>query len=256
MFDDDIVISEITHASIVAYKENEISIMNDRPWHGLAFSLCGELIYYNQTDKIRLNETNIVFLPKNVTYKIKCIREGKFAFVNFKAVSEIRQTGIISVKENTELFKKEFGMLRNAFNGNSSDKNYISFSHLYAMLSMLLSGSIKSSMPAVLNDALHYIDENIASLQLCNSNVASAEGISEVYLRKMFVKYLSVSTGAYIQNRRIDLAKSFLNSTTMAVSEIAEKCGYSNVYYFSKLFKSKCGCSPTQYRKNNSRSLF
>ncbi len=48
---------------------------------------------------------------------------------------------------------------------------------------------------------------------------------------------------------RLDKAKNMLTSEAMQVSAVAEACGFHNIYYFSRYFAKKCGCSPSQYCK-------
>lgn len=38
-----------------------------------------------------------------------------------------------------------------------------------------------------------------------------------------------------------------LSNSAMNISQIAEYLGYSSVYYFSRLFKRRCGVSPISY---------
>lgn len=42
--------------------------------------------------------------------------------------------------------------------------------------------------------------------------------------------------------------KLFLQSTDMAINEIAERVGFSDPLYFSKVFKKVTGITPSQYR--------
>jgi AraC-like DNA-binding protein len=42
-----------------------------------------------------------------------------------------------------------------------------------------------------------------------------------------------------------------LAQTDYSMKEIAERLGFSNQYYFSKVFKENNGVSPSQYRKSN-----
>ena len=50
---------------------------------------------------------------------------------------------------------------------------------------------------------------------------------------------------------RIAKAKDLLANTDYSVSQIAEACGYDNVYYFSNTFKKETGLSPLKYRQSS-----
>jgi AraC-like DNA-binding protein len=46
-------------------------------------------------------------------------------------------------------------------------------------------------------------------------------------------------------------AKQLLTDGMLTVSAIAEQCGFSSVYHFSRAFKQTTGLSPTAYAKQN-----
>lgn len=48
---------------------------------------------------------------------------------------------------------------------------------------------------------------------------------------------------------RISLAERLLSNTALNVSEIAQRCGYSDPLHFMKLFKRKTGKTALEYRK-------
>jgi len=64
-----------------------------------------------------------------------------------------------------------------------------------------------------------------------------------------FRRELALSVGAYITAERMRVACRLLESTTFAVSDIAARCGYENIYYFSTVFHGYHGLSPTAYRR-------
>ncbi|MBQ7901898.1 MAG: helix-turn-helix transcriptional regulator [Clostridia bacterium] len=49
-------------------------------------------------------------------------------------------------------------------------------------------------------------------------------------------------------NARIEKAKGMLSYSNMTVTEVAEKCGFSSVHYFSRKFKEITGVSTTKYK--------
>ena len=61
-------------------------------------------------------------------------------------------------------------------------------------------------------------------------------------------KSFGVSIGEYIRKRRVELAKDLLQRTNEPVASIAEQVGIADYNYFTKVFKSETGVTPTAYR--------
>ena len=55
----------------------------------------------------------------------------------------------------------------------------------------------------------------------------------------------------YLNTVRLNVAKDLLITSNYNLSEIAREAGYTDLSYFSKLFKKEYGISPSKYRKEN-----
>ena len=47
---------------------------------------------------------------------------------------------------------------------------------------------------------------------------------------------------------QMELAQKLLAQKELPVKEIAGRCGYSDQFYFSRIFKKQTGLSPKEYR--------
>lgn len=81
--------------------------------------------------------------------------------------------------------------------------------------------------------------------------IASRLNITPEYLGTRFRKELGVNFSTYIKNYRIGKAKEMLIGTQMKLYEIAERTGYSDAKYFSRVFKEATGQLPADYRKTH-----
>lgn len=79
--------------------------------------------------------------------------------------------------------------------------------------------------------------------------IANEIGLSESRLRHLFKQVLGVSPHQYRLQRKIEKAIEFLSSGLYNVSETAFELGFHNVYYFSNLFKSFTGRTPSSFLK-------
>lgn len=69
------------------------------------------------------------------------------------------------------------------------------------------------------------------------------------YLSKLFKKEAGVNYSTYINQLRLDYACKLMRQTKLTVNEISEMCGFNNYVYFARLFKTKIGMTPTEYRE-------
>jgi two-component system, response regulator YesN len=78
--------------------------------------------------------------------------------------------------------------------------------------------------------------------------IAKELNITPEYLGTQIHKELGVNFSSYIKNYRITKAKELLLSTSLKIYEIAEKTGYADPKYFSKVFKGETGQLPAEFR--------
>lgn len=90
----------------------------------------------------------------------------------------------------------------------------------------------------------HY-DEDITAKDL-----AYEIGLTTSYFSTFFKNATGQTYKNFLIEFRLLKATELLENTTLHVAEIAKQVGYDNENYFSKLFKSKLGISPTNYRRN------
>jgi YesN/AraC family two-component response regulator len=79
------------------------------------------------------------------------------------------------------------------------------------------------------------------------SQLALDMNISRNYLSNIFKKETGVSFMTYLTNYRIEKAKELLIQRQYMVYEIAERVGYQDAAYFSRIFKNTTGFSPLEF---------
>lgn len=73
--------------------------------------------------------------------------------------------------------------------------------------------------------------------------------INANYASQIFKQETGISFVSFLTTLRIEHASRLLSNTDMPIFEIAEQSGYSDYYYFTKVFKKAKGVTPSAYRK-------
>ena len=81
------------------------------------------------------------------------------------------------------------------------------------------------------------------------TRLAEHVGTSERSLLRLFRTQYGSSPIARIQHLRVERAKALLETTHLSFDEIVDRCGYSDVSSFRKLFKRATTLTPADYRE-------
>ena len=112
---------------------------------------------------------------------------------------------------------------------------------------------IKKNM-SVVEKAAQYIRDHIGLQELSREDIAKHVYLNPDYLTRIFKKETGMSISDYMQQCRLNYAKQLLTETNYTVSEIAVTVGYSNISYFSTIFKKVTCLNPIDYRKLHKNS--
>jgi two-component system response regulator YesN len=111
-----------------------------------------------------------------------------------------------------------------------------------------------------LERTLHYIHSHFSE-KVTLEEAASQAALSPTYFSKVFKEEIGVSLTQYINQIRVNHAKTLLKTTPCSLIEIAGLVGFEDQSYFSRVFKQELGISPGKYRsksaiwKNNSHEI-
>ena len=100
-----------------------------------------------------------------------------------------------------------------------------------------------------IRQALDYINNHLSE-DLSLEQVCGVVGFHSRYFSRLFKSELRSSYSEYVMNARMLHAQALLKETDLQVSEVAERCGFPDISYFSARFKQFCGQSPRQWRED------
>lgn len=92
-----------------------------------------------------------------------------------------------------------------------------------------------------------YIDNHLDE-ELNRNQLAGQVFMSVDYLSRLFLQETGCKLSEYITAARMEAAAKLLEETDLTVGEIADKVGYSNLAYFTKVFRERNGSTPALYR--------
>lgn len=97
-----------------------------------------------------------------------------------------------------------------------------------------------------IGEIVDHISANIHN-PLALSDIARVTGVSQRQLHRIMNEYLNESPAGYITRQRMERAVMYMQTTEIALPELAGMTGYDNPQSFSKAFKRYFGISPKMY---------
>ena len=124
---------------------------------------------------------------------------------------------------------------------------YKLLSALYGIFALVKSESVhENSENAYIAECRRYLRENYAE-NIRLSDAAGHLGITPKYLSRLFRAVTGVTFGEYLAHTRLSVAEAELCKRSDTVENIARSVGFSDQFYFSRVFKKHYGVPPSEY---------
>ncbi|WP_027295825.1 response regulator transcription factor [Robinsoniella sp. KNHs210] len=105
----------------------------------------------------------------------------------------------------------------------------------------------KIDTPEFFDKVEKYLKEHLTE-PLSPQKICDVFGISQAYLSRLFRKYSTVSFSKRLTILRVEKAQQIMrDKRELYIKDIASRVGYGDQFYFSRIFRSVTGISPTEY---------
>lgn len=245
-----ITVSDFANASLCFDKKGRKLNVTNRKYNGIIVTKSGE-INFSQNGKTIISAPNMpIFIPKGSNYLNECLENAESFVINFNAetdISEIIQLSFGNFSKIQACFDILADISVKAIaNELSVGERFLANSKIYELLAELFENRRpKSEQEIIFENAVEIIGNSYCNAEFSCKDISLQLNVSEVYLRRIFIKYAGIPTGKYIAKVRMEQAAILLREKT-PIKQTASKIGYSDVYGFSRAYSKYFGFPPSK----------
>ena len=255
--DDDITVTETEYIFRMKRPHGFAFSKGDQSYYTIALIIAGSARYTLGKQTFTVQPGDILFFPKDTGYSARVISKEPWEHIviAFKTAdeAEIRKFPVETVNKVVhgsrfeELFRQAYGVWSQCAFGYKIQTKAIITNILYELLAenytRLFGGNTALRS---LKAAADFIEQNYTR-KITVAELAGLSGYSPSHFARVFSQVYGTSPIQYLNQVRIMHAKNLLRTNEYTLSQIAQKCGFANVYYFSRCFKQIAGTTPKNW---------
>ena len=138
---------------------------------------------------------------------------------------------------------------------NAAVQSLFSFALSFFCLPQTVTESPRA-LPKWMQQFLQELESIDFSTPIHMTDIYAMSGYSQSALSQQFKKYMGQTLVSYINDLKLNHACNQLKNTNFPLIDIAKSAGFESYPHFSRLFKSKFGLSPLQYRASSTSDKF
>lgn len=194
-------------------------------------------------------ENNVFFLNQRDDYNVKVNEIGETLSIHFTTYEPISTDSFFIELKDTKKFITLFEKAKTKSISDSYNEN-LSLSYVYMFCAELENARTKQYTPSDIRISVikEYIDLHFREKD-CLKNATENSNISRRRFNELFRNQFNITPNRYITELKISFSKQLLKTNVYSIAEVSEMCGFSDIYYFSKVFKNETGFSPAQFKK-------
>ncbi len=210
----------------------------------------GKLIS-DQSHEITPDKTFLI--PPGVSHKEFSRQELDSIWIGFTAkLSGITPKQILSVT-STELTQQFIDCWKFSIKNSHAKCGPELDGRLISLIGMFFRKLHHSPGAAIMQRAINYLNNHYHEI-ISLPEVAERLNISEGHFYRSFKEFTGSTPTEYLNQIRMKQASVYLCNSNFTIKKITELCGFSDQYYFSRVFRKYSGLSPKHYRERVNRS--
>lgn len=251
----DFIITKIARIVFVdkfEYQERKTTFTHDAKCNELIFTFSGQKTVRFNGIELQDRPNSIRFIPPGPVFEYTVERHQPgpcidIFFYTDRPVSDV--SFVFDGGENSKLAS----MFQNIFSVWVSKREGYQFtcmSLLYSILSQMFHQTyISESQDRHIKAVADYINTNFLTEQITAQKMESISQLSYSHMKRLFVARYGLPPKKYIIRLKLNYACDLLRSGLYTVTEVAEMCGFRDIYFFSRQFKEHIGLAPSQFTK-------
>ncbi|MEL4376759.1 AraC family transcriptional regulator [Brucella cytisi] len=111
--------------------------------------------------------------------------------------------------------------------------------------SLLDSGKLSRS---ILNKVYTYVEDNLHR-RITTNSLCDLAGVGPAHFSRLFKKATGLTVHQYVIAKRIERARTLLETTDTPIAEVAHDCGFADQMHLTRVFGASTGTSPASFRR-------
>lgn len=207
----------------------------------------GYLATKHQIYELKEDTFFLAELPQPFTY-YRGEEEWSFIYIEFSKeyLQWLNQSIQIVDTQGSDFLAQLLSLLQPFFS--ATEDIYDHSSQAYRIF-LLIKQRVEQQSKDTLGQAIQNYLEGNYSKDISLDQLAEVFDLSKYKIIRLFEKEYHQTPMNYLRHYRIIQSIRYLSQSKMTIKEIAQLVGFTDVNYFSKVFKKEMGRTPTDYRK-------
>jgi len=237
-----------------------IDIMHQKEFfHPSASHNCWEVVYYIEgTGKLHTDNRIINFIPGDIIYyppgtnHFETSEEGyRNIGCTFFTMEYFKEDIYVFHDNSCEDYKQILlQLMAHNHNPETLNRKNITSALLSVLSEYIVSWNMKPFKNPLVEKCERVIIENLSNCNFKINDYLDTLPFTNTHFKRLFKKETGYTPDVYLFEKRMNYAMKLISNKNYAgysMKEIAFRCGYNDIYYFSKSFKRKTRYSPTEW---------
>lgn len=253
--DTDVTITETEYVYHMKRPQGFSFSKGDQDYYIVAMILGGSAQYRMNKNTFTVQKGDILFFRKGTHYtaQVTSKEPWEHIVVAFRIDGDIGDfptegaTRVSHSNRFAELFGQAYSVWSGCGFGYKLQTKAIIHQILFSLMQENVSHMVdRNTALQALKAATDYMEQNYRE-KITVEELAVRSGYSASHFARIFTKVYATSPIQYLNRIRIMHAKNLLRTGQYTMTQIAQECGFSNVYYFSRCFKQITGTPPGRW---------